>query len=629
MPEIPLIKRVATLGRAWVTLTTRAQEARDAGATGDQLARALKLTPEQYDSLARILWPNEAAETSSSPIPAPVATPAPPVPRFSVLQTIPTGAALTDGDAVTSRTLNRYRTQRSAWVDFDTRQGMDDSGAPFRLGRATAADLLSALPEGVDRVYVMGASNAMLSGNVRHFPTMAEEVRAWFRAPTPGWNPEGHYLADPKSPVGKWRNAVTGHVVTVYRAAAWFGENLAEELTVSDARTVMAWLNMQMANVVLPGNDRRPSGAQWLATPATTGRDLMLRLMPPSAAYPVLSPELRDLIKATSGQGRSELLPPTGTDDAVILPGFCYLDGRMMYGGLTWGMPDGNTRLWTEQQIRALNETETARVVKGRSRWRVSYTVPQDWDHVGLLMTPDSGGGWSWPSMPGQQGATWAGGSEVALALTRGWKVDIHEGMSWGESKGLNFWTEVLNRMHAGAAESLGRDILDAEHREQLVSAARAAVRFILLTGIGALAPKSRKVTKSTLNAQDVPGGARQVDGVWEWEEDEPMTAWALATARHEWAATVWERSRVRLMHGPTGATEASGRRIYAGALHLQRSEVLAFRTDAIYTTRDPGWPDDGAAGRFRVKGQLKVPVKRPTTYPELFALRDRAEHSS
>jgi len=43
------------------------------------------------------------------------------------------------------------------------------------------------------------------------------------------------------------------------------------------------------------------------------------------------------------------------------------------------------------------------------------------------------------------------------------------------------------------------------------------------------------------------------------------------------------------------------------GALTLPRTQVVAFRTDAIYTTEAPGWADDGKPGRYRLKGSITL----------------------
>src|SRR5690606_21657835 len=85
--------------------------------------------------------------------------------------------------------------------------------------------------------------------------------------------------------------------------------------------------------------------------------------------------------------------------------------------------------------------------------------------------------------------------------------------------------------------------------------------------------------------------------------------------AHPEWSAQVYGRARARLLSAPGGA----------GALGVERSELVAFRTDAIYMTTDPHWNDDGRPGRYRHVRTIPGPIKRPTTQRELLAVRDGA----
>jgi hypothetical protein len=624
MTNPPLSKLLAEVGSAYRATLLRIAKAHAAGSDVAAIARAMRAEPAVANELLRQAVPdyvpdggqpdvaprgNLGLPPSGPLVEGPAAT-SPPARSAAGPgeRTIPDGCALTDGSTVTAKALAHYSTRhRNVWLPADG---------------ARVLHILSTLPEETTRVFLLGPPDALA---VPGYDSRAEGVRAWFTQRLPeGWHGAGHYLADGDAPVGRYVYGPTGREVTMYRAAAWFGEDQAATLTASAARRAATWIEKQIEDVRLPGSQRRPAGAQMLATPATTGRDILMRLLPAGAEYPVLSPELRELIKATSGQGRMELLGPTGADDARTLPGLTYLDGRLMYAGLTWGMPDGRTRLWTGEALGRLSADEQTRVIAGRSRWRVSYTVPKDWDHVGLLMTRDDSGGWWYPSEPGATGTTWAGGSEAMLAIQNGWDVRVHEGMSWGECKALDTWTKTMVAMHGKARADVARGELDAD----LLPACRAAVRNMIVTAIGAMAPRGHAVTRTATDPADVPRGVevRMVRNTYTWQEDQGLPAWTLRMAHPEWAATVWERARVRLLHGPTGATDAAGGRISAGALHVPRRDVVAFRTDAIYLTHDPRWPSDDKPGRFRSKGSIRTPVPRPYSLSALLSLRDAAE---
>lgn len=508
----------------------------------------------------------------------------------------------------TARRLSHYGRRVTAWVDLPARRGVTDDGAAFTWsGEGFLRHMLYSLPESVTRVYVVGDLDVFTDA-----PPTAELVRAAFTATADDtWQVarSGLYLADANLPVGRWTHAGTDRTVEVHRCATWLGE---AAVSPEQARECMALLAELL-------RERFGTG-QWLSTPATTGRDLWRRTIPEGRVYPVLAPELRELIHATAGQGRAELLPPAREE----LPGFVYLDGRFMYAALTWGMPvvtdDEPPRRWTAEAVAALSDVQRTRLFAGRGRWLVSVTVPGDWSHVGLLPAMAERTGWRYPREAGERFQTWVDGAELLLALRNGWPCQVVEGFTMREGKPLNLWTEKLLDAWTAAAQH--------DAAPECIARVRAAIRGMVLFSLGAFATRSHTVTRygTEADAREAEQAGRMVKAptlVGEqltWQETTPGNEWTDTMAHPEWPATVWARARVRLLdHGLPGG----GR---GGALHLPASSVLAFRTDALYTDKDPRWPDDGKPGRFRVKGSLPGPVKAPTDLAELFQLRDNAE---
>jgi hypothetical protein len=515
------------------------------------------------------------------------------------------GTALVSAVA-TVRKLAHYGRRVTAWVDLPAQRGVTDDGQVFAWpGRPVLRDMLHLLPENVTRVYVTGGLDVFTDRTAS-----AELVRAAFTSVADDtWQVarSGLYLADGTLPVGRWTHAVQGRTVEVHRAATWLGE---EPCTPEEARACMAALSELL-------RERFGTG-QWLSTPATTGRDLWRRTIPEGRAYPVLAPELRELIHATAGQGRAELLPAP----AEQVPGFVYLDGRFMYAALTWGMPvvtdDEPPRRWTAAQVAGLDDGQRARLFAGRGRWLVDVTVPAGWSHVGLLptMADDRRAGWRYPREAGERFRTWVDGAELLVALGQGWPCEVVEGFTMREGKPLNLWTDKLvDAWHAAAQLECGDQV-------------RGALRAMLLFSLGAFAARSHTVTRygTAEDAREAEDAGRMVKAPTlvgdrlTWQETTPGNEWTDTMAHPEWSATVWARARVRLLDH---ALPGGGR---GGALHLPAGSVLAFRTDALYTTSDPRWPDDGKPGRFRVKGSLPGPVKAPTDLAELFQLRTDAE---
>lgn len=543
-------------------------------------------------------------------------------PRAEVVRTpvhaqknTPASVCVTDSDTVPSLpdTLREWRSgiastrerrplgRPTRFYDVETGRVVDESGAVV-VGESsdpgTLADVLGAAAGKESRIYLTGPAPFDTSGGA----TQAEAVRAWALGDVPpGWRAGKHFLREADKPSLRFYGP-HGESVTVMRAAIWWGETDA-----SADVCAAAWRGL---GAVLDGIPAF-KGAGLGDTPSTAGRALWSRTIPAAGGYDVLSSEIRELLYATAGQGRRELRAPARPE----VEQFTQVDGRFMYAALTWGMPVGEPRRWTGAEVDALGQADVVKVIRGRSRWRITCKVPADWAHVGLFMAPASGGGWCYPDKPGQVFTTWADGCEVWNALKWGWEPVIHEGLSWAEGKPLNAWTDALVAAWQTAQASTspaGR--LGAK-----------ALRSMLLYAVGGFAQRDRNETGSTPADQPddvpddvIPASVRRVGDSLTWERPAKVSEWTASKMHPEWSATIWARARVRLLDGPNDT----------GALHLPASSVIGFATDAIYLDGTPSWEaaDDGKPGRFRVKGRLYESAPWPTSYGDLYALRDRSE---
>lgn len=354
-------------------------------------------------------------------------------------------------------------------------------------------------------------------------------------------------------------------------AGAWFGE---ADYTAADANHVYETLSALIAE------QWRGQDVGLLATPATTGRDLWVRLVPSGDGWPVLPRSTQAAIRSNAGQGRIQTFPGAGV---VRLHEY---DARLAYLSVTRRMPvgypveliDGDAAQWV-----AAHPYQPARV-------QVSFRPPNGWGPVGILPVKLRGAGdaWCWPTEAGWHGPTWCESSELFVAEKAGWQYKVHSVIGWERCEDVfRAWQDRLLAVLAAGQQLYA---LDATRSAMI----RAAVRSLVLHSIGAMHGAPHKVT----HVGDDPGGdarsVRMIEGgrmIWHTSRE---PAWP-QLSHPEWTATIWGRWRARLLDGPAGT----------GALHVERGAVVAFRTDAIYTSRPvPEWADadDGKVGRFRLK---------------------------
>jgi hypothetical protein len=417
--------------------------------------------------------------------------------------------------------------------------------------------VLGGLGPGVDHAYWCGP----LPGGAD-----VRKVRAWVMGATlpDGWAHDRHYWPTADDTHLRFRRP-DGRPVEVSLASAWFG---AGDYTPAAAEAAYGELGRALA--------LRCRGAPILSSPVATARAAMDRMIePPREPWPEWA---RELVAGSSGQHRMEWLA-TDRELAQVVE----LDGRLMYGALCWGLGGGG-----------LVHDQGAGADKGSRGWyRVRFFVPRAWDRpYGLLPVKDDAGGWWWPAEPSSSFETWCGGPEIMVARDAGWSVTVCERLLAADpaAQPLDRWARELVGMRQ-TFELAGDEL------------AAAGARAVLLHGIGGLLSRRAWVHRAlpAADAHRIPEGARGVERAGEWvgwmESVEPDRG---DLAHPEWAAQIYSRARARLLSGP-GAT---------GVLHLPCDSVAGFRGDALYLTADPGWPDDGKPGRFRVKTTVPGPVR-------------------
>ncbi|MET9720483.1 hypothetical protein ABZZ46_34475 [Streptomyces rochei] len=585
---------------------------------------------------------NEAQRTPPTPRPSaePADDPAKPAtdtPR--ALPSLPTGEA---GDAWFTHTSSlastrpNFTQQARSTVFLDTTTGdlvHRQHTHHLDLAGRTAADILTAVfhavPDGVERIYITAGDPWHRDAD--RYPYLRDAVTAWLNAPTPGWRTDtgrgrdrmaGHFV-HARNPVGRYQRDDGKAHVEIRSVGEWFDlDDHDTPATVRDA-FVLLWQALR----------RHWSDAVLMGSPSQTGRDLWTRTIPirgqHADGFPVLSEELRGLLHATAGQGRNELITPPRVPEQ--LPALVEYDRTFAYAKHTWKSPVGTPRRITAATFASWSEKEQIRALYGCGHWHVRVTVPDGWNHVGLLPAPAPGDrAWHYPAQPGTTFTTWAGGPELHTALTnplQPWKIEILDGILWDDGKPLDDWAKKLKETWTNLTAQA--QFHGDPQQARAAHLASRAVRAILLYGIGSFAQRPRMVTGTTPRAmeRDVPADA-EIIGF-----DDQQITWQRPTgfsrdpnAHPEWAAAIWSGARAALL-----SQRHRDDNTYAGALHTPPGTVVAFRTDALYLTQPQNWPYHHQPGDYLLKGHLPGPVTAPTTEEELLTLRDtgRATHAT
>lgn len=518
--------------------------------------------------------------------------------------------------AIAAQTIKSPR--MAAYIDASAGRGVLDTGSRLTgAPNASLARIMRALPSGIERVYLCGdrPGDGSLGGMLRWALVGMQELAGEWEQ-----QPRGHYLPIRESgagledePVLRFQHRESGRQVDVRRMDVWLGDEA--EYTPEDARATMQALTTALQQAF--GPDAFPR-----ATPAQTGRELWggHKGLVHRLDYPPLPVDLQRLIRSTSGQGRIELCPPK----AATLPAFYYLDGRLMYGALVNDLGIGPCQQDTLSTFKPYQ----------RGRYRIRFTVPANWRHIGPFMVAGDPNGneeerWQYPTTPGSTFEAWADGAELwAMQQYQersgtNWQIEILERLLFtGQARGhgpLHLWAKKLIDLREDSTQRVEAGRLDA-HQGELLG---AALRSILLHGIGAFHRGAHAVTRWTSDPSRVPTSAasvRQWGTWWLWQEQERLDSYAQQFEHPEWSAAIWARCRARLLYHRYDREHDH----YSGALTLPREHIIAFMTDCIYTSCLPDWTSSSARiGQFRLKGRIDRPVKTPRSFEELYKLRD------
>lgn len=541
----------------------------------------------------------------------------------------------------------------TVFMDYTTGQGVLDNGNPFssRISPGLKNPNLTDKLESV--AYTAGPAvekiRIMLTGKV---PAADRNTRHWLLVQTPGWSAErGHWLGSP--PTGRFTNRNTGQYIEVRVASEWFGDSALTPRQAREAWNLLDSLLSYTFGPSLPADMR----TTLMLSPAATGTNLWAATMPKGLNPEPVTDDIAAELHATSGQHHLDHLVSGASiakhGDVVALidtraskeiPQFTYIDGRFMYASLCRELGTGpGVRLGRQEAYDLMTSNPYS-----RARYEVRFTVPSDWNHVGIfgIQHENSADGWYYPNRPGARGVTWADASEVFVALGAGWQVEPLQAVVFNEAmntarkrfhgddnvarrgstkaRPLDLWANKLTTARENVANDPGIE-------DNLKRAVGAALRSILIQSIGSFASRGRGSTAVVYDPKDIP--AHYADTVkrkgraWTYMIPQQLSDRQAAFYRPEFAAQIWGRGRAKVLQ-----TKVDGQTV--GALSLPGSSIIGINGDAIYTTAFPTWAlptedgglDDGKAGRLRLQGHLKGPFAAPTTRTERDKLRVKSQ---
>jgi hypothetical protein len=499
-------------------------------------------------------------------------------------------------------------------------QGITDKGqaVSFAPGCSLTA-LLAAIPGDfpADRVYICGE----LPPNYGEWLVDAN----MFRDYTTG--KRGIFLDRKKATghVARFAHRVTGHEIEVRTMFAWLGDMV---YTVEEARAAIELLGQYLRGAFT--EQVKP-----YATPSLTFQQLWLlenRLH--GAVYELLPENVRQLIRDTTGQGRIELLTAPELEKITTLN---YYDGIFMYAGKAWGMPAKLLH----------HDNENTYAGKSPARYRIRYTIPQDWPHIGVFPTLRGQGDnaeWCYPgdTCQGQTYETWVDGAEIDVLVQhyatypRQWAEDKaertrqkQEAEIEGQARAFTAWHIVIverlvfepGRALDGITKKLVTMRDKVEHdaqmdtsRAPIYALVRAMIRNILLHGIGSFHRENRDMTYILRENEPAPDGYTDVRpfsaGMLTFTVPQKTEKYTQQFEHPEYSSAIWGRTRASMTRA---------------ALSLPRKSLIAIRTDAIATTQErPDWNSNTRIGQLRRKWAIHRAVKAPHSFEDFDKLVHR-----
>lgn len=306
------------------------------------------------------------------------------------------------------------------------------------------------------------------------------------------------------------------------------------------------------------------------------------------------SDEINNLIIKNFPQSHNEIYE----HNLDTITDVCCLDGRWMYAGcIERDMP---VTLTSHDYI-----DRFVPYVPGM--YKVTFTVPESWSHIGLLPFK-SENGYIWPSIPGNTYTSWVYEPELRVAFDNGWIIFIEERYLFAKGdRYLAQWRKNLIVIRDRANDIPNDDIRDA---------VRGAIRNIMLHAIGSMHAASRRreieVDEKDFNFSELTAEEKSTHEILpkttihKYVKHYPLSDNDKRYYLPHISAYIWSYCRMRTN---------------LQMLRLPYETIIACRVDAIYATFNPQWIDTGNPGCFRIKSEYHGSVPYPIHQSEIAAI--------
>ncbi len=518
----------------------------------------------------------------------------------------------TDGRYILKQHMTRITKRPTYWYDHDTGQIVLPDGTPDKTSEPLKLVPLMNFIESLTKANYEGTSEVSLfvkAGTINNY----KPDRYWFHIGCDWQELDFHY----DNLGGSYER--NGFKVWMQGTSIWFGD----EQDIAAMRDAY----YQLENNI--GRYFRYPHYTILSTPAATGRGLLEFSLPDGEEYETLPRDLQELISKNFGQSRDEYMyirdEYVESKREILEDGIYVLDGSYMYASCLSHLPVGMYIHDTKDEIE-LNPTKYGfSMPKYPGLYRVTFTVPEWWSHIGLLKAPprhkhDKS---YYPNTPGQTFTNWVTGNELALAKSEGWHVVIHERIIWPDTEKhpdvFEKWRNTLIFLRNDAIKLGTLGI----HQGDLM---KDAIRNILIHTVGILNSyydhKEEKTPIEEVGAIDMSllNDNKPPYMIEVYEEDSEDT-----NVFYVWSKKVEPPERKRKYYHPEWATTIWGRartRITAFTLTIPYDDIIGIRTDCVWSAsnsdRVQGEKQLYRAGEFREKDRIKGPCPRPQS-KELF----------